>query len=364
MVASPSGALLASLTARSGLEVWRIDDGTLLARLPSTAASLAWLDEHTLRAAGSDALEDWWIPAGRPAEMTVDSGISGLDLSATAPLAATAHGDGGVRVWDLSTGRLQASAELGPSVAKDLAFSLDGRQLVVGSSGEHGPFVLDPGSAEQLQRLDVGTQRRVEVLASGRMVLLGYGRPWVVVDPSQQPALHTHYDLAEAAVESQVAADRTVALVLDRSGLLWTLRDDGRPPASVPVGIDAESAVMVGDRICWSTLLDLMCDPRRPHRLTRWSKRVLDLAASPDGALVAVSFIDGSVEVLDLDGALVARLEGHDARVAQVLFSPDGSQLVTAGWDGRLRVWRVDAMVDPVGVVAENIEWDSVLAGL
>jgi len=34
-------------------------------------------------------------------------------------------------------------------------------------------------------------------------------------------------------------------------------------------------------------------------------------------------------------------LSGHAAGIAQLAFTPDGRLLVSAAWDGTLRIWRV-----------------------
>jgi WD40 repeat protein len=65
------------------------------------------------------------------------------------------------------------------------------------------------------------------------------------------------------------------------------------------------------------------------------------LAFSPDGSRLAEGDPDGTVRVFDTrSGEEVLVLRGHDT-VREVVFSPDGSMLATAG-DGVVRIWALD----------------------
>jgi WD40 repeat protein/tRNA A-37 threonylcarbamoyl transferase component Bud32 len=68
------------------------------------------------------------------------------------------------------------------------------------------------------------------------------------------------------------------------------------------------------------------------------------ITVSPDGRMAAVAGADGGVRLLrDLDGSpAVTTVAAHD-EVNEVGFSADGTQLVTAGQDGRLRWWTITA---------------------
>lgn len=75
------------------------------------------------------------------------------------------------------------------------------------------------------------------------------------------------------------------------------------------------------------------------------------ITVSPDGRMAAVAGADGGVRLLrDLDGSpAVTTVAAHD-EVNEVGFSADGTRLVTAGQDGRLRWWTITA----TGLVPEG----------
>ncbi|MEG4939690.1 CHAT domain-containing protein [Microcoleus sp. F4-D5] len=66
---------------------------------------------------------------------------------------------------------------------------------------------------------------------------------------------------------------------------------------------------------------------------------------SPDGRLILTSCRDDETVCLwDTQGNLKAQLQGHDRNVRAV-FSPDGRQILTFGWDKIARLWDVSATI-------------------
>jgi WD40 repeat protein len=48
-------------------------------------------------------------------------------------------------------------------------------------------------------------------------------------------------------------------------------------------------------------------------------------------------------------GRLLATLEGHTGEVVDAEFSPDGSRVVTASWDGTAKIWDVQSLIGKDG---------------
>jgi WD40 repeat protein len=68
---------------------------------------------------------------------------------------------------------------------------------------------------------------------------------------------------------------------------------------------------------------------------------------SPDGTRIVTASFDGTAKVWDPDGALLATLEGHSGDVASAVFSPDGTRIVTASFDDTAKVWDPDGSSTP-----------------
>ena len=68
-----------------------------------------------------------------------------------------------------------------------------------------------------------------------------------------------------------------------------------------------------------------------------------DMVFSPDGTRVATAGTDGVVRLFDVaSGEQVLALRGHDRIVARLAFSPDGTKLASESLDGTVRIWALD----------------------
>lgn len=67
-----------------------------------------------------------------------------------------------------------------------------------------------------------------------------------------------------------------------------------------------------------------------------------NVAISPGGGLLASGGIDGLVRLHDPDdGSVVTALAGHTGDLGDIAFYPDGERLVSAGFEGEARVWKI-----------------------
>ncbi|MCX7707201.1 MAG: hypothetical protein N2204_04255 [Anaerolineae bacterium] len=61
---------------------------------------------------------------------------------------------------------------------------------------------------------------------------------------------------------------------------------------------------------------------------------------SADGQVLAASGEDGQIHLWDVRaGTRLAVLVGHTSWVKTLIFTPDGRQLLSASYDGTIRVW-------------------------
>ncbi len=83
---------------------------------------------------------------------------------------------------------------------------------------------------------------------------------------------------------------------------------------------------------------------REQNRLEGHETRINDVSFAPDGQLLASASGDRTVKLWKPDGTEVGTLEGHTARVWSVTFSPDGKTLASASIDRTVRLWDVATM--------------------
>ena len=67
---------------------------------------------------------------------------------------------------------------------------------------------------------------------------------------------------------------------------------------------------------------------------------VYGIEAAPDGRWLAVSLDNGRMRFISLpDGKVVAEEVGNDSEINKITWSPDSTQLATAGSDGAIQIW-------------------------
>ncbi len=297
---SPDGRRLVSSSTGDTISVWDITAGKLVLTLHDEAAVLgAAFSPDGLRIAsgGADRTVKIWAPPGEE------------------PRALAPH--------------------QGP--LNNVAFSPDGRRVIAAGGGEAMLWDLFSGRASVLG----GTRKwgRVAWSPDGRHVALG-GDSEV-------------WDLATGAAPRHLDWDGPLT-----SDNLDTMLGAG-------AAFSRDGALLAATADLWVGVWDLATGRLR-HRLPAappWAPRAgfhpmaACVAFSPDGQRLAVgsltSQIDpdrpqGSLQLWDLaTGASALSLEGADADVYSVAFSPDGKWLAAAIWDpdyngsfpGAVRVW-------------------------
>jgi WD40 repeat protein len=135
---SPDGDMLAVLTDKARLDVWRVDTGeTQMAVQANTSdgSDVAFApDSKTLVTAGGDGAAVWNLRS-REKILSLSSGgtLAGVAFSADGSRIATAGEDRRARIWDAETGLELLKLEL-PNAVTSIAFSPDGTELAAGDA--------------------------------------------------------------------------------------------------------------------------------------------------------------------------------------------------------------------------------------
>ena len=355
---------IAFSTADGVVGVWA-SSGLSLGRLMAPGAHLAWRGADTLRVVGR-ASEDRRVPdPSRPHLLTMGAGVSALRLSPDEQTVAVSQGDGTISVLQLADGKVSHTWKWQDGVAKDVAFSPDGRYLATGVARGDDQRIFDLQDGSLVRTFAHRTIRRLGWFQSGWLVAAPYVpglAGWQTVhaeettlDPGQFEAL-------------EVDAGGTFAVGITEDDGIWRLTD-GEPPtlrkltvladnrAVAPLG--ADSLVLLRSEV---VRLDETGAERGRIQLPSDGT---DIAGSPDGRWFAVGLLTGDILVWrNGQEAPVVRLVGHAARVAGLQFTRDGRWLVSGGWDDAVRVWSLADVDEPGEALRARLEteWGRTLA--
>jgi WD40 repeat protein/DNA-binding SARP family transcriptional activator len=302
---------------------------------------------------------------------------------------ATAGYDTTARIWDISAGlnaNLEASAAAATNEAQlilsghkdhvyDLDFSPDGRRLATASLDQTAK-VWDAFSGEELFALEGHTDcvTGVDYSPDGTRLATAsrdhYGKVWDAATGQELRALVGHqdelWDVTFSPDGTRLATacyDGTAKVWDEATGIpfmtlnadsLYLFRAVYSPDGTLLATAGSDGTVRIWD-------LESSAADRELLTLAGHSSQLTDLAFSPDGTQLATSSYDGTAKVWDistvhtlsategLDGELAApaatsgqellNLADHTDMVADVAFSPDGTRLATASFDGTVRVY-------------------------
>ncbi len=401
---SPDGTRLAGATSNNELVVWNLADASTWARLQADFSLLHGLQAEPVFAdilpdwnkaalltvqGGMRALRVHALPSGEALDQILlpEEGYfypyflaftpdgSGLVTLAAEPDGLTTA----LSAWTLADATVAAQWALDPSVTS-LSASPEGRSLAVGLS-DGLVYLRDASSGlvtKSLERWHAQAVTGLQFIEDGTgLVSLSNGahvlQTWHA-NPAKKTLNIVHEDPESANTRYYLSPDGTryVQVPVSRCPLL--MRDDCLLPAMnsaedgtivlplelekkmvilAAISYDSQSVVGYADGAyyLWSvanpTPQPIFTDEAVPDRMT----------FSPDGRWLAAVDRAGTIQVWDTQTwQLVAQMDhkrtepvesfpslpfNPPAEVSALLFSPDGTLLVSAGRDGQVRLWQI-----------------------
>jgi WD40 repeat protein len=376
---SPDGALLASGGYDRVVRLWRLDDGTCIARLvghEGAVTSLDFLHDGRLASgARDDTVRVWDVRAGR--QLAVGRGCARwvTRVRAIGETILTVSEDGTFRAWDAASGEERWRCEpAGPRPIWGLACSPDGRVALVGAGG--GVFRCEIGPEGIAAFAEISPLTARAMAAHGETFALGADEPKVLVlEPGREAV----------TLETGALGDLSIAAFRDpRSRVLHTVigqadggvhHDDGdvRRPLAPAHERFTYAAARVGFNRFATGAFDGMA---RLWRIVDGEAMgvlahggfIFSLSASADGSRLLV----GGSTMLSLwetaTGRELWRVQTPGAGFHNfAALSPNGREVVAVGEDPWLRRWTLSAdgqRVDGEGRVRHGLRLVTAIASL
>lgn len=353
---SPDGSLLATGAGDSGVRVWEVASGDrlfLFVGHTNPVVDVDWSpDGRFLVDASADRtariMDVGGVGAGRIVASLLGhrDGLRAVEYSGDGRAIATTSEDGTTRVWD---GRAEEGL---------LFLGRHGRGETRAVHDRTGTLAASVG-ADGRSRVWLVPRRRLEAVQTGvtpAFVSFDPTSSWVVF--RREDGNLAVWGLGSSPpIELEGGAPVTAA-VWSPDGLLVSGSEDGTVRRRRNVGTTEGSLTLFRHGVPVSAVAatrGAFASGGADGSVRLWRSgvavtlgghlgRVMALAFSPDGSLLATAGSDGVARLWGVDTAtLAAELRGHGSELTDVAFSPDSGLVATSSADRDARIWSADS---------------------
>jgi WD40 repeat protein len=351
---SPDSQVVATATYAGGdtLRFWDVATGGERAPVSSPAGPIDTLafapDSKTLATGCIDGSIRLWDVASsgqRPAAANWADDYRAAFLSHDGQTAALISRDEGIQLWDLTTSKMRATLKGHTRPIMAVAFAPDDQTLVTGSSDTTAK-IWDVANGQLLSNLNhEGHVFALAFFPDGKRVITGGSKIvklWDVANgqlrnrlPDCPVDFHSMVLAANGKTMALGGGDPTVRIWEAGSGKERTSFGLKKPAIALAFTPDGQVLAAQAYEERTIKLWDLTANKERATLPTCnvW-------ALAPDSQTVTLGLSTGRLQVYDLaNGQMKFPLEGHTKKVLSVAYSADGRLVASSGQDGKLIVW-------------------------
>ena len=303
-------------------------DGGVIATHSDSAEERRWTGGHTDCRAPKLAVDGDWIAQGCAGE-----GIALWHWSRPNEAQRYATGDAESTVIQVSTDgqRIYADRFVETTAPHHRRFSIfdggvpvwDGERGTLNSLSPDGEWIVGSNTTGfSVTHIDSGRTQSVEAGMARSIVWWGDSSGFALLDTTGDLV---HYRFKDGVIDTE----QTTRLAVQGDTMRTAIADAAHLNLISPSGSGAE-------------LFQLADSDKAIANLGLYSEEasIVSTDISPDGSLLALSSEAGRIVVVDaVTGWILTELSAGTDPVRGTSFSPDGSKLLTAHWDGRARIW-------------------------
>ena len=228
---------------------------------------------------------------------------------------------GEVQIWDMASRKQRQSVMLTNDTLSGAAFSPDGTKIVF-CAVDKSIRMLDVATGTEIRRMDHHEDwvyAAVFGVDGNRIVSVGRDRAAKLIDANTGQFIENVNLLKEPLTAIARHPKKDWVLIGGQERVPYLYR------------MDRPRAMRIADD---STLI---------RKFEKQDGPILAVAISADGLYGAVGSETGDVRIYNLDtGERVGACSGHSGGIYSIVFQPGGKGLVTAGFDGTVRMFDLD----------------------
>lgn len=369
---SSDGKLFATASRDHTVKLWDAVNGQLLKTLEGHQDFVNGVsfspDSKTLISAGEDsAIKLWNVRDGRLIQDLQISQVgrsTAVQISPEGQTLASAEENGIVKLWKLPQEKVDPQAEIlllneHQDRVTSLCFTPEGHFLVSASMDSTVKLwrVADGtlyktlrGHKDAVLSISCGLSDRNQSLKLISTSADKTIRIWNV--STQEPSIQSAFYSTKFSPDSKkisAAGWDGMVWVWDNSGatspkLFFNTQDAHEAPVNI-VRFSSDGQILASGSDDKTIRLWDSADGKLLETFTGHQDRVTDISFSPNGKLLAsaADLEDSTIKLWELaTGKPIDTLTGHQAGIASVAFSPNGQRLASGGYDNTVKLWRLD----------------------